>query len=246
MPYLEITQAALDPQHARATCEYLMGIMLWPSDAERRAAFLKTAAAVRLVEEVEAVPGTQRPDMLRQTLGVTAPRDFAAEVNRRWLEGAAVGEYYGIAFQRDLLHLPVSLKELTSVQTRSERRKLHPAADFGSSKLRDHLREYRPAAHLWASLYMRHADGIDCALPCSLDQIDQFLSLATTIAARLGTIKLERQSRPMIGPGVDLWRVPDGIWGRTAYYTADASVLPAGAERMSILQLDKALRALPG
>jgi hypothetical protein len=76
VPQLEITRAALAPEHAHATQEYLMAIRAWPAAdrTDRRATFLESCAAARLIDEAKALPGTLRVEMLDKPSGQSRRR----------------------------------------------------------------------------------------------------------------------------------------------------------------------------
>jgi hypothetical protein len=205
---LEITPAALAPQHMRATIEYLVAIKLWPGfeQAERRREFLRTCAAARIVDDAKAVPGTLRVEMLDLAFDALPKSAFTADIRRRVAEGLHVGEYYATAIALDRASLPVSVKHLRKFQTRPERRRLHPSADIGESQLRDLLREYRPALHLWTANYILSVRDLQHP-----PDVGELLALSEWIAHRLTEIQLDRRTTPMLGPNADLWRVPPSV-----------------------------------
>src|SRR4051812_46740231 len=184
---LELTAAALAPQFARATSEYLFAIQIWPGfgQADRRAEFLETCAVARQVDEAKAVPGTFRVEMLDQVFASSPLSSFQDEVSRRALQGVTVGMYYATAIELDRVGVPVSVKQLRAFQTRPELRRGHPAADIGEAQLRDLLREYRPAAHLLAARCMQAVAKLDAGEPSSPDPIGEFLALSELAANRL-------------------------------------------------------------
>jgi hypothetical protein len=160
MPPLEITRAALAPEHARATQEYLMAVRVWPAAdrADRRAAFLKTCDAARLIDEAKAVPAILRVEMLEQAFRAKPPEDFEPELTLRIQQGLLVGTFYAETIVRYMAGQRITIKEMLSRFTDDAFRQLHPVTSMRQSRLEKLLHEYRPAATLLAAASLRHFD----------------------------------------------------------------------------------------
>jgi hypothetical protein len=206
MPQLEITRAALAPEHAHATQEYLMAIRAWPAAdrADRRAAFLESCAAARLIDEAKALPGNLRVEMLEQAFRAKPPEDFEPELTLRIRQGLLVGAFYAETIVRHMAGQQVNVKQMLGRMTASAFRKLHPVADIGRSKLESLLREYRPAATLLAAACIRHFEPI--ALP--RDDVAEFLALSEWLRVKAASIPLPRRAETLLPLDRDLWRVP--------------------------------------
>ena len=212
MPTLEITRAGLGPEHAMATRNYLLSVMLWPRerDAAERAEFMRTCAAAEAADKAVAVPAMGAAglgDLLRQTIEARPPRDFEAEISRREKIGLQIGEYYAVLWQPAALKRvgvmaePYSVKQLQGAMTSPRRRALHPDVIKSDKTLESVLADFRPAACLWAAQFIRYRESIDHEAPCAPDRILDFLAYAESV-------------RQLVGPALrslssdDLWRPP--------------------------------------
>ena len=95
MPQIQITRSGVHPEHAMATRNYVFSLMLWPREQEaaERADFMRTCDAAQVLDQARALPGTLRLEMLEQAWRAKPPDDFQAEIDRRVILGAQVGEY---------------------------------------------------------------------------------------------------------------------------------------------------------
>jgi hypothetical protein len=207
-PTLQITRAGLRPEHAAATRNYLLSVMLWPAECDARTEFMKTCAAAAAVDAAEAVPGAPlSPELLQHVLQARSPKDHQNEVNRRITIGAQVGEFYARASQDAEFEQPFSVGEIRRRMTSPARRKLHPAV-LGDKSLEAALREFRPSAPLWAASHVIHAEHGEVEVPCRPDQILDFLGYAERIRMRVSALKLRHQHEPLLPPSADVWRPP--------------------------------------
>ena len=215
---LALTQAAFAPERRRVTRDYLNATTIWPAfgQAKRRGEYLETCAAVRALEEAEAVPATMHAGIARHALHAMPPASFEPELTQRKIEGLIVADFYASALKMAQLGLPVSVRNLMEYQTRPESRKAHAALDHSPSKLRDLLREFRPSLHLWTAHFVMLTmvpDWVTDDMPCPPDHVPEFLALAEFIAESLASIRLKQRGKdhPLIAPGADLWRVPEKL-----------------------------------
>jgi len=200
---LELTAAALDPSHARATNEQLMAVKAWPAfnQAKKRDECREAFGVDRAIAEAEAVGGSPPPGLLRRAQKATDLDALRVEfVQQRCRNGFLVGEYYWNALEASLRGAQFTAAELKYAQTRPARGRLHPVLKINTSKMRDIEREYRPAAHLWCAHFLMKFEFEPPNLP-------EYLALSELIADHLLTIHL-KQHGPLLDPRTPLWRVP--------------------------------------
>jgi hypothetical protein len=209
VPQLEITSAALAPEHARATQEYLMAVRVWPAadQGDRRAAFLESCAAARLIDEAKAVPATLRVEMLEQAFRAKPPEDFEPELTLRIRQGLLVGTFYAEMIVRHMAGQTITIKAMLSRFTDAAFRQLHSVTDMKRSKLESVLREYRPAATLLAAASIHHFDRT--VLPRA--DVAEFLALSEWLRVKAASIPLLRRAETLLPPDQDLWRVPPSL-----------------------------------
>ena len=102
MPELEITAAGLEVEHARATCDYLFAVMLWPTECDARTEFLRTRSIVSAIEAAKAAAGIGKAtalDLAEQALSAQPPARQLPEIERRSQLGVQVGEFFAAAWQ---------------------------------------------------------------------------------------------------------------------------------------------------
>jgi hypothetical protein len=207
MPQLEITRAALAPEHALATTNYLHSIMLWPGfdHAPQRREFLRTCDAARAIDEAKALPDTLRVEIAEQWFHAKRPKDFEDEVTQRSQEGMLVGEFYAEMIGRHLVGDPILVKDMLTHMASREVRALHPVRNRGRSKHEELIAEYRPAALLLAAAYIRHHFPAD--LP--MDHVAEFLAVSEWVRVRAASIiPSPHRAEALLPPERDLWRVP--------------------------------------
>lgn len=211
MPTLQITRAGMAPEHAMATCNYLLSLMLWPVECDDRTEFLQTCAAAAAIDAARAVPGAAHsPDLIEQALRARRPADFQQVIDRRVQLGLQVGEYYASAWQHTLPEMelpPFVAGEARRLMTSPQRRALHSGV-LGEKSLENVLREFRPAACLWAARFILEAENMDHAFPCAPDRIPEFLGLAEWVRRQLSQAGVGRRREPLLPPDADVWRPP--------------------------------------
>jgi len=213
MPELKITAAGLGVEHARATCDYLLAIMLWPIECDARTEFLRTCSIGSAIEAAKAAPGIGEAtalDLAERAFFAAPPAQHEPEVQRRKYLGLQVGEFFAAAWVRGgEMNEPVSVKQLRGLMTTPARRRLHPAV-VGEKTFENILREFRPAATLWAAKYVMFREGIDRTAP-SPGMLMEFLALAERARRIVTSLPLRSRRDPLLSSETDLWRVPSWL-----------------------------------
>jgi hypothetical protein len=214
MPILQITQAALAPEHARATFEYLLAVMLWPrpTDQDCRDAFLRTCDVARRADLAAAAPSTFAPNdlaaSLRDALFARAPADWHAEIESRIHRGMLVGIYFAGCWNRAVSSERVSVKQLHGLMTAPKWRAQHPAADIGPKTLEAAIREFRQAGPLWAAAFICGKELDEPFPPRTSDGIIHLLAVAEDVRRVAASTSLQGRKEPLLPEAVDAWRPP--------------------------------------
>ncbi len=138
------------------TRAYLIGVMLWPDDPERRREMMKTATVLHLRATLGTVPAAadavaDQVNLMTLALDALPLRIIHEKIGSRYFRGFLAGEFVGAAVVSDAGGLPVKLEHFKAAMTAEKHRKIHKGANISYSTLVNTiLPRFRPVAHLWA------------------------------------------------------------------------------------------------
>lgn len=209
MPTLKITRRGLAPDYLRATFEYLLGVMLWPADEDRRDEYLHTCAAMRHADLAAAVPGAftaaEMVSSLQEAALARAPADWREEMISRLHRGLLVGLYFARCWNRAVTGERVVIKELHALMTSTEFRAQHPSVDLGPKALEAAIRQFRPAGPLWGAVVILREERGEMFTP---EAVADLLGTAEHVRRLAAATPLQGRSGALLPADVDVWRPP--------------------------------------
>jgi len=212
VPVLKITRAAFAPENLRTTTEYLLGVMLWPTDESRRADYLRTCDVVRRADLVAAVPGAFTAEDLaasfQEAAIAHAPDHWRGEMLSRMHRGTLVGLYFYGCWNRAVLGERVIVKQLHALMTTPEVRARHPSADISPKTLEAYIRDFRSVGPLWAASIIFRLELAEPFPPRTPDSLVNFFGVAEHARRLAAMTPLQERSEPLLPIGVDVWRPP--------------------------------------
>jgi hypothetical protein len=91
MPILQIGRGGLSAEHAAATFDYVISVMIWPTECDMRREFQRSCGIARRTEAAAAVPGLPvGGDLFKEALAAWPPDLLAREARPQIERGFGV------------------------------------------------------------------------------------------------------------------------------------------------------------